>query len=113
MGTIIAVVLTIIAGVVCLVLQKTLLREEKMPFSLTPAAFAGKAAPGYFLATAVVYFFTDDELPFEGIRSVADFTERWNAGGLTVLLLSLIAFVLFVVFYTLTMKCTKKKNLQN
>ena len=79
-----------------------------MPFSLTPAVFAKKAALGYFLATAVVYFFTDDELPFEGIRSLADFTAKWNAGGLTVLLLSLIAFILFLVFFTLTMKCRKK-----
>lgn len=107
-GTIIAVVLTVIAAAVSFFLQKSLLTEEKMPFSLTPAVFAKKAALGYFLATAVVYFFTDDELPFEGIKSMADFTEKWNAGGLTVLLLTLCAFVLFVVFFTLTMKCRKK-----
>lgn len=110
-GTIIAVVLTVIAGIVCFVLQRGLLKEERMPFSLTPQVFAGKAALGYFLVTAVVYFFTDDELPFEGIKSTADFTAKWNAGGLTVLLLTLIAFVLFVVFYTLTMKC--RKDLKN
>ncbi|MBO5396323.1 MAG: hypothetical protein J6A97_05515 [Clostridia bacterium] len=107
-GTIIAVVLTAIAAAVSFFLQKSLLTEEKMPFSLIPAVFAKKAALGYFLATAVVYFFTDDELPFEGIKSAADFTEKWNAGGLTVLLLTLCAFVLFVVFFTLTMKCRKK-----
>lgn len=109
-GTIIAVVLTVIAAAVSFFLQKSLLTEEKMPFSLTPAVFAKKAALGYFLATAVVYFFTDDELPFEGIKSAADFTEKWNAGGLTVLLLTLCAFVLFVVFFTLTMKCRKKEE---
>jgi len=109
-GTIIAVVLTVIAAAVSFFLQKSLLTEEKMPFALTPAVFAKKAALGYFLATAVVYFFTDDELPFEGIKSAADFTEKWNAGGLTVLLLTLCAFVLFIVFYTLTMKCRKKEE---
>ena len=109
-GTIIAVVLTVIAAAVSFFLQKSLLTEEKMPFSLTPAVFAKKAALGYFLATAVVYFFTDDELPFEGIKSAADFTAKWNAGGLTVLLLTLSAFVLFVVFFTLTMKCRKKEE---
>lgn len=109
-GTIIAVVLTVIAAAVSFFLQKSLLTEEKMPFSLTPAVFAKKAALGYFLATAVVYFFTDDELPFEGIKSMADFTAKWNAGGLTVLLLTLSAFVLFVVFFTLTMKCRKKEE---
>ena len=108
-GTIIAVVLTVIAGVICFVLQKSLLKEEKMPFSLTPGEFAKKAALFYFLATGVVYFFTDDELPFEGIRSMADFTEKWNAGGLTVLLLSLIAFALFLIFFTLTMKNSEKQ----
>ncbi len=108
-GTIIAVVLTVIAGVICFVLQKSLLKEEKMPFSLTPGEFAKKAALFYFLATGAVYFFTDDELPFEGIKSMADFTEKWNAGGLTVLLLSLIAFVLFLIFFTLTMKNSKKQ----
>ena len=109
-GTIIAVVLTVIAAAVSFFLQKSLLTEEKMPFSLTPAVFAKKAALGYFLATAVVYFFTDDELPFEGIKSAADFTAKWNAGGLTVLLLTLCAFVLFVVFFILTMKCRKKEE---
>ncbi len=108
MGTIIAVVLTVIAGVICFILQKGLLKEEKMPFGKTPAVFAQKTAFGYFLATAIVYFFTDDELPFEGVKSMADFTEKWNAGGLTILLLTLIAFILFVVFYTLTMKCRKQ-----
>lgn len=109
-GTIIAVVLTVIAGIVCFVLQKSLLTEEKMPFSLTPAVFARKAALGYFLATAVVYFFTDDELPFEGIKTLSDFTEKWNSGGLTVLLLSLAAFILFIVFYTLTIRNGKKNR---
>ncbi len=109
-GTIIAVVLTVIAGVICFVLQKGLLKTEKMPFNLTPSVFATKAAFTYFLATAVVYFFTDDELPFEGIKSAADFTAKWNAGGLTVLLLTLSAFILFVIFFTLTMKCRKKEE---
>ena len=109
-GTIIAVVLTVIAGIICFVLQKGLLKAEKMPFNLIPAVFAKKAALGYFLATAVVYFFTDDELPFEGIKSMADFTAKWNAGGLTVLLLTLSAFILFVIFFTLTMKCRKKEE---
>lgn len=109
MGTIITVILAVVAGVICFVTQKGLLKEERMPFSLTPGAFAKKAALFYFLATGVVYFFTDDELPFEGIKSMADFTGKWNAGGLTVLLLSLIAFVLFLVFFALTMKDSKKQ----
>ncbi len=108
MGTIIAVVLTVIAGAVCFIFKKGLLKEERMPFSMPPAVFARKAVIGYFLSTSVVYFFTDDELPFEGIKSLSDFTEKWNAGGLTVLLLSLCAFVLFMVFCTLTMKCRKQ-----
>lgn len=109
-GTIIAVVLTLIAGIICFVISKGLLKEEKMPFSLTPAVFTKKAVPVYFTVTGIVYFFTDDELPFEGIRSMADFTEKWNGGGLTVLLLSLIAFVLFFIFFFLTMKNSKKQN---
>lgn len=108
MGTIIAVILTLIAGVVSLVISKGLLKEEKMPFGITPSVFSKKAALVYFLATSVVYFFTDDELPFEGIKTVADFTEKWNAGGLTVLLLTLTAFMLFIAFYTITLRSVKK-----
>ncbi len=107
-GTIIAVVLTVIAGAVFFILKKGLLKEERMPFGITPAVFARKAALGYFLATAVVYFFTDDELPFRGIRSLSDFAEKWNSGGLTVLLLSLAAFILFIAFYSLTIRNGKK-----
>ena len=111
MGTIIVVILALVAGVICFVLSKGLLREERMPFSCTPAVFAEKAAIVYFAATGAVYFFTDDELPFEGMKSLADFTEKWNAGGLTVLLLSLVAFILFFAFYKLTIKNgNKQKN---
>lgn len=109
-GTVIAVVLTVIAAAVFFVIFKGLLKEEKMPFGKTPAEFSRKAVLVYFLATSAVYFFTDDELPFEGIHSKAEFMTKWNAGGLTVLLLTLIAFVLFIVFYTLTMKSKKKKS---
>ncbi|MBR3595431.1 MAG: hypothetical protein IKL47_00410 [Clostridia bacterium] len=109
-GTVIAVVLTVIAAAVFFVIFKGLLKEEKMPFGKTPAEFSRKAVLVYFLATSAVYFFTDDELPFEGIHSKAEFMTKWNAGGLTVLLLTLIAFVLFIVFYTLTMKSKNKKS---
>lgn len=109
-GMVIAVVLTVIAAAVFFVIFKGLLKEEKMPFGKTPAEFSRKAVLVYFLATSAVYFFTDDELPFEGIHSKAEFMTKWNAGGLTVLLLTLIAFVLFIVFYTLTMKSKKKKS---
>lgn len=107
-GTVIAVVLTVIAAAVFFVIFRNLLKEEKMPFGKAPSEFSGKAGMIYFLLTAAVYFFTDDEFPFEGIRSADDFIAKWNSGGLTVLLLTLIAFVLFIVFYTLTMKEKKK-----
>ena len=109
-GTIITVALTVIAAVISAVLFRRLLKEEALPFGTTPAVFCRKAVPAYFLATSVVYFFTDDELPFEGIKSSADFTEKLNAGGLTVLLLTLIAFVLFCIFLSLTFTCSKKNR---
>lgn len=109
-GTIITVVLTVIGGAVSLFASRSLLKEEKLPFGMNVNAFCRKAVAGYFTATALVYFFTDDELPFEGIRSGADFTEKFNAGGLTVLLLSLAAAVLFALFCFLTLRLSKVKN---
>lgn len=109
-GTVIAVALTVIGGVVSCIICKNLLKEEKLPFGMTPAHFCKKAVPLYFLATSVVYFFSDDELPFEGVRTAADFTEKFNAGGLTVLLLTIIAFILFCIFCYLTFRTLKKHN---
>lgn len=108
MGTIIAVVLIVLGAVISLIISKALLKEEKLPFNNSPAKFAQKAAVIYFLLTSAIYFFTDDALPFEGIKSAADFTEQWNNGWLTVLLLSLCAFILFIIFYSLTIKNVKK-----
>lgn len=113
-GTVITVVLTVIGGVAALLISKSLLKEEKLPFGMNVNAFCRKAVAGYFGATALVYFFTDDELPFEGIRSAADFTEKFNAGGLTVLLLSLAAAVLFTLFAILTLGIKKgERNEKN
>lgn len=113
-GTVITVVLTVIGGVAALLISKSLLKEEKLPFGMNVNAFCRKAVAGYFGATALVYFFTDDELPFEGIRSAADFTEKFNAGGLTVLLLALAAAVLFAFFCMLTLKTKKgERNEKN
>lgn len=107
-GTIITVVLTIIGGVAALLISKKLLKEETLPFGMNVNAFCRKAVSGYFAATAVVYFFTDDELPFEGVRSASDFAEKFNNGGLTVLLLTLAAAILFTVFCSLTLKKDKE-----
>lgn len=107
-GTVIAVVLTVIAAAVSFLLNRSLLKEEKLPSKYTPSQFSKKAALIYFLLTAAVYFFTDDSLPFEGIRTKEDFLTQWNNGWLTVLLLSLTAFILFLIFYTLTIKNVKK-----
>lgn len=107
-GTVIAVVLTVIAAAVSLILNRSLLEEEKFPSKYTPSQFSKRAALIYFLLTAAVYFFTDDSLPFEGIRTKEDFLTHWNSGWLTVLLLSLTAFILFLIFYTLTIKNVKK-----
>lgn len=113
-GTVITIVLTVIGGVAALLISKSLLKEEKLPFGMNVNAFCRKAVAGYFGATALVYFFTDDELPFEGIRSAADFTEKFNAGGLTVLLLSLAAAVLFTLFAILTLGIKKgERNEKN
>ncbi|MBR2411129.1 MAG: hypothetical protein IKB08_05335 [Clostridia bacterium] len=107
-GTVIAVVLTVIAAAVWFLLNRSLLKEEKLPSKYTPSQFSKKAALIYFLLTAAVYFFTDDALPFEGIRTKEEFLTQWNNGWLTVLLLSLTAFILFLIFYTLTVKNVKK-----
>lgn len=107
-GTVIAVVLTVIGGAVAVILCKKILTEEKLPFGTTPAKFCRKAVPVYFLATSAVYFFTDDELPFEGIKNTADFAEKFTNGGLTVLLLTLFAFVTFGVFCFLTFRNLQK-----
>ena len=113
-GTVITVVLTVMGGVAALLISKSLLKEEKLPFGMNVNAFCRKAVAGYFGATTLVYFFTDDELPFEGIRSAADFTEKFNAGGLTVLLLSLAAAVLFTLFAILTLGIKKgERNEKN
>lgn len=109
-GTIIAVILAVFAFVAaCIVFRKNL-KEIKMPFGVSSASFSKKAALIYFLLTGIVYFFTDDELPFEGIRSAADFSAKWQGGGLTVLLLSLIAFVLFYALCIVTFKKTENKK---
>ena len=107
-GTIVAVVLTVIGGIIAAVLCKNVLKEEKLPFGTTPAVFCRKAVPAYFLATSVVYFLSDDELPFEGIKSAEAFTEKFMNGGLTVLLLTLIAFILFCIFCFLTFRSLEK-----
>lgn len=102
LGLIITVVLTVIAFGVSLFAFRGLLKEERQTFRDAPADFCRKACVLYFIFTAVVYFFTDDELPFEGIRSAADFSRKFNGGGLTILILMLITFVLFLIFSRLT-----------
>lgn len=109
-GTVISVILTVIGGAVAFILCKKLLSEEKLPFGMTPSAFCKKAVPSYFLATAAVYFFTDDELPFAGIKSTADFADKFANGGLTVLLLSITAFIFFGIFCYLTFRALKKQD---
>ncbi|MBQ9945601.1 MAG: hypothetical protein IJO68_03665 [Clostridia bacterium] len=109
-GTVIAVILTVVAAVISFVIMRDLLKEEKLPFGTSAGKFARKALPVYFVATSLIYFFTDDELPFEGIRDMNGFYEKFNAGGLTVLLLSLSAFVLFVVFWELTIRNGEKNS---
>lgn len=110
-GTIITVVLTVIGGAVALYILRGLLKEEKMPFGLNVNAFSKKAVAGYFAMTSSVYFFTDDELPFEGITSAADFRNKFNAGGLTVLLLTIVAAILFCIFCYLTFRNGKKNKI--
>ncbi len=102
-GTVIAVVLTVIVAAVSFVLLKNKITDDGLFLGKAPAAFSRKAAMIYFLLTSAVYFLTDDELPFEGIKSAADFSSKFSAGGLTVLLLCIIAFVLFIVLYTATL----------
>lgn len=102
LGVIITVVLTVIAFCVSMYIFRGLMKEERQTFGIAPSEFCRKTSVIYFLATSVVYFFTDDELPFEGIRSAADFTAKFNGGGLTILILMLITFVLFLIFSRLT-----------
>ncbi len=110
MGTIIAVALIVIGAVISLIITKYLLKEERLPFNSSPAKFTQKTAVIYFLLTAAVYFFTDDVLPFRGVTGIEAFREQWQNGHLTVLLLSLTAFVLFMIFYPLTIKGIKKNR---
>lgn len=98
-SAVITVVLTVIAAAAFFVLLKPLLNEEKLPFGKAPGQFARRAALIYFILTATAYLWFDDELPFEGIASIADFTAKWNSGGLTVLILMITAFLLFLLFY--------------
>ncbi len=109
-GTIIAVVLTIIVAAVSFLVLRNRITEDGLFLGKTPAQFCRKSAFVYFLATSAVYFFTDDELPFEGISTAADFTAKFNAGGLTVLLLCIIAFVLFVSLYGITVHLIEKNK---
>lgn len=109
LGIIIAVALGLIAFVIALIRLKGMLSEERQIFAFAPSEFCRRSGTVYFLVTAAVYFFTDDELPFAGVGSAADFSEKFNAGGLTILLLMLVTFVLFLVFSRLTYE-NKKNN---
>lgn len=109
-ATIISIVLTVLAGVASLFMLKKLRTQSMLPFGVAPSEFAKKSLLFYFLATAVIYFMFDGELPFEGIRNVADFNEKFNAGGLTVLLLMLSAFVLILIFGALTVRGKNKSK---
>ena len=109
-SAVITVVLTVIAAAVFFTLLKTLLKEEKLPFGKTPAVFARRAALIYFILTATAYLWFDDELPFEGITGISDFTAKWNSGGLTVLILMITAFLLFLVLYYLSFKEKKTEK---
>ncbi len=110
-SAVITVVLTVIAAVVFFVLLRSLLKDEKLPFGKTPAVFARRAALIYFILTATAYLWFDEELPFENIASISDFTEKWNSGGLTVFILMITAFLLFLLLYYFSFreKKTEKK----
>ncbi len=108
-GTVITVVLTVIGGAAALFVSKKLLKEEILPFGMNVSDFSRKAVWIYFALTALVYFFSDDELPFEGIKNAADFSAKFAAGGLTVLLLTITAALLFCIFCLLTFR-NKKNN---
>lgn len=109
-SAVITVALTVIAAAVFFTLLKTLLKEEKLPFGKTPAVFARRAALIYFILTATAYLWFDDELPFEGIAGISDFTAKWSSGGLTVLILMITAFLLFLVLYYLSFKEKKSEK---
>ncbi len=109
-GTIIAVVLAVIAGVCALVLLRNKITDDGLFMGKAPAQFSRKAAMVYFLVTSAVYFFTDDQLPFEGIKSAADFRDAFSGGHLTVLLLCLAAFALFLILYSVTVRLVSKRN---
>ncbi len=112
-GTVIAVVLTVLVAAAAFIILRSKITSDGLFLGKTPARFCRRSAFIYFLLTSAVYFFTDDELPFEGIKTAADFTAKFNAGGLTVLLLCIIAFVLFVAFYSVTIKLIEKnKNIE-
>ena len=109
-GTIIAVVLAAVVGACAFVLLRNKITDDGLFMGKAPAQFGRKAAMVYFLATSAVYFFTDDQLPFEGVKSAADFKEMFAAGHLTVLLLCIIAFVLFLVLYNITVRLVGKSK---
>lgn len=115
---ILTAVLTAIAFIfICIKVKKNMIsRGLPVPVAMRGEDFAMKAAPLYFGATALIYFFVGSgadviELPFAQMKSSSAFLETLRSGYLTVVILQLAAMILFYAFYAVAAsKSIKKAN---
>lgn len=112
-----AAVLTAIVFIfVCAKVKKNMIsRGLPIPVAMRGEDFAVKAAPLYFGATALIYFFVGSgadalELPFAEMKSFPAFVETLRSGHLTVVILQLAALILFYAFYAAAVSKSIKKE---
>lgn len=106
----------IVALIICLVVGKKSYLDKglQVPVPSRCEDFCGKALPFFFIANAIIYFFSGSEciitLPFAEMKSFAAIKMLIFNGTLSAMLLTIAAFILFLAFFLISKKLSKAQK---
>lgn len=103
-------VIGVIGFIFCAVTVNKNIMKKALPVPVPKRTedFCMSALPKYFLATAVIYFFTDDACLVQFAKNPLSALNVLKDAGIFLILLMIISFVLFyILFYSASEKATK------
>jgi len=110
-------IISVIGIIPCIVVAHKNIVKKNLPNLLNARTedFCLKAAPLYFIVTALLYFVFSDSgvfkaIPFAEINSPASLLEMIRSGRILIITIMLISFALFnFIYFTVLKKCIRKK----
>lgn len=106
----------VVSLIICLIIGKKNYLDKglQVPVPSRCEDFCSKSLPVYFFANAIIYYFAGSEsvitLPFAEMKSFSAIKVLIFNGKLSVMLLTIAAFVLFLAFFCISKKLSKAQK---